>query len=546
MQQRVKSVAMMCFALCVGACDVVDPTKSAAPEDRQVVSARRSKAATDAYQRLLDYRVQRIAVLKNALRGGWIDRTEGVRELERQERGRDSAQHWLEEAVNSPRRSSEVELNEWPTMPDPSIFNYYSTMDVRSGKYGAEQSIVGLAIHEFTITGSAQVGGVSYQLSANVAEPLPLPGIGRQFDLPGKCADAAIDANTSTFHEAGIRVFGYGLTPITKTSYQHGECKQTAVITVTVTSSNIFVGKTTQATIVAKNVSGTTLACDAVFASNNEDVMTVSSTGEVTGVAWGTASVVGECDNLEGWASAQVVVTTPPVCTEAGTDSISSGASLRTARLVSVEADSTCGDQTTPPGSGGGEPPPPPPDGGGQIGYTCGYVRYYKEYSDGSWEWITDWMWDCWLEYQELRAMRFTAAASSGDTTMEGVRIASANAKTKRRIRLILGDKTRSGRAIELHRYSSLDADLAILVREDAATAADLDLALSAVGRFVRRPEAGHLTAIVGAPSDGRRREVEANAQLQAVVMLRALKAAGREKTKLAGDARTIVVEVIR
>lgn len=124
MQQREASVAMMCLAICVGACDVVDPTKSAAPQERQIVSAERAKAATDAYQRLLDYRIQRIAVLKNALRGGWIDRTEGVRELERQERGRDSTQHWLEEAVNSPRRSSEVELNEWPAMPDPSIFNY--------------------------------------------------------------------------------------------------------------------------------------------------------------------------------------------------------------------------------------------------------------------------------------------------------------------------------------------------------------------------------------------------------------------------------------
>lgn len=418
-------------------------------------------------------------------------------------------------------------------------------MDVRAGKFGAEQSIVGLAIHEFTITGSAQVGGVNYQLSANVAEPLPLPGIGRQFDLPGKCADASIDANTSTLHEAGIRVFGYGLTPITKTSYQHGECKRTANITITVGSSNLFVGATTQATIVARDASGGTLSCNAVFASNNEDVMTVSSTGEVTGVAWGTASVVGECDNLEGWASAQVIVTTPPVCTETGTDSTSSGASLRMARLVSVEADSTCGDQTTPPGSGGGEPPPPPVGGSPPL-YNCDYFRYYIEYSDGSWVWISDWTWECWLEYQELRAIRGMAAGSGADTTIEGVQLASTHAKAKRRIRLILGDKTTSGRSIELHRYAGLDADVAILVRADAATAADLDMALSAVGRFVRRTEDGHLAAIVGAPSDGRRRDVEANSQSQAVVMLRALKVAKHEKTKLAGDARTIFVEVNR
>jgi len=84
-----------------------------------------------------------------------------------------------------------------------------------------------------------------------------------------------------------------------------------ATVSVSLGSSALVVGQTTQATAVLKDASGNVLTGRTIsWASTNPAVVTVSTTGFVSAVAAGTASVSASVDGQSG--SANVAVSAPP------------------------------------------------------------------------------------------------------------------------------------------------------------------------------------------------------------------------------------------
>lgn len=85
-----------------------------------------------------------------------------------------------------------------------------------------------------------------------------------------------------------------------------------STITVTLASATITVGQTSQATAQPKDAQGTVLTGRAItWASSNESVASVSSSGLVTGVAAGTASISATSEGKTGQAS--ITVDPPPI-----------------------------------------------------------------------------------------------------------------------------------------------------------------------------------------------------------------------------------------
>jgi uncharacterized protein YjdB len=86
----------------------------------------------------------------------------------------------------------------------------------------------------------------------------------------------------------------------------------TASIGVTLASSSIAIGKTTQATAIVKDSAGNTISKTLTWKSSNTAVATVSSTGLVTGVAAGSASIIASTYSKSGSATVTVTSTTKP------------------------------------------------------------------------------------------------------------------------------------------------------------------------------------------------------------------------------------------
>jgi uncharacterized protein YjdB len=82
----------------------------------------------------------------------------------------------------------------------------------------------------------------------------------------------------------------------------------TASVTVTLSSPALTVGQTTQAVAVAKDGSGNTLSGTPTWASSNNAVATVSSSGMVTAVSAGTANIAASVAGAQG--AAPVSITT--------------------------------------------------------------------------------------------------------------------------------------------------------------------------------------------------------------------------------------------
>jgi hypothetical protein len=84
-----------------------------------------------------------------------------------------------------------------------------------------------------------------------------------------------------------------------------------ATVSVSLGTSNLIVGQTTQATAVLKDASGNVLTGRTItWASTNTVVATVSATGSVTAVATGNAGVTATAEGQSG--TANVAVSTPP------------------------------------------------------------------------------------------------------------------------------------------------------------------------------------------------------------------------------------------
>src|SRR6201999_22876 len=87
-----------------------------------------------------------------------------------------------------------------------------------------------------------------------------------------------------------------------------------ATVTVTLASSSIAVGSTTQATATMRDANGNTLPGRLVtWSSSNTSVAQVnSSSGVVTAIAAGTASITGTSESKSGSATVTVTATQAP------------------------------------------------------------------------------------------------------------------------------------------------------------------------------------------------------------------------------------------
>ena len=150
------------------------------------------------------------------------------------------------------------------------------------------------------------------------AEPADANGVvlhGRQISWSSSNTAVATVNNTGT-STATVTGVGSGTASIIATSEgQSGSATVTvappvASVVVSLASSTIGVGKTTQATATTKDAAGNVLAGRSVsWSSDNTAVATVTSGGVVTGVAVGSANIIATSEGQTG--STAVTVATP-------------------------------------------------------------------------------------------------------------------------------------------------------------------------------------------------------------------------------------------
>ena len=84
-----------------------------------------------------------------------------------------------------------------------------------------------------------------------------------------------------------------------------------ASVSVSLNSASLTVGQSTQATAIARDISGAVLTSRIItWSSDNAAIATVSASGTVTSVSAGSAAITATSEGLRG--SAPIIVTTPP------------------------------------------------------------------------------------------------------------------------------------------------------------------------------------------------------------------------------------------
>lgn len=276
---------------------------------------------------------------------------------------------------------------------------------------------------------------------------------------------------------------------------------------------------------------GSYLCSTFTWSSSNDSVATVSSSGGVTGVSSGQATISASCLGVSGSA----VVTASARCGESGEGQLDriGGLSIRTMRLrTRAGVSAYCGDLTGYPGGGAGNPP-------GDPGEHCHYTRDYVIYTDGSWSWLTDWMLHCGVGGEEARI----AAVGSGGHTNSASLLPVARSLAPIRVRLLGTGKLSSGRAVELHTYPSFDADVEVSVDMNRATAADIEVALADAERLADSKGKQHVASILGTPSE---KDVATSARgSRGATYLRSLSTAAKADSRL-GNVKVLNLTVER
>lgn len=120
-----------------------------------------------------------------------------------------------------------------------------------------------------------------------------------------------------------------------------------------------------------------------------------------------------------------------------------------------------CGNYTTPPGTGGGYPSEPAPG----EGVHCHWVREFRFWPDGSWEWTTPWYSSCDGETIRAPILSDAERISPKNTVSSNIRIFGAG-------------KLGSKRNVIIERDSSSAYAVSVTIDTTLATPADLSHAL--------------------------------------------------------------------
>jgi hypothetical protein len=196
-----------------------------------------------------------------------------------------------------------------------------------------------------------------------------------------------------------------------------------------------------------------------------------------------------------------------------------------------------CGRETGSPGGGGDAPSS---DG---SGYDCHWVRDYVIYTDGSWDWLSDWYREC--EWAELRASQSLGGRVSAND-LPASRIPTAGAKPTLRVRLLGSGPLPNGRLTTVVREAESGGVPIIGIDTTRGTAADLESALIAAQVLSERPLPARDRASDGivpaAASEAARRAH--GPESRAAKYLRDLLKTGEGKTKLFGRGRLLEVEI--
>jgi uncharacterized protein YjdB len=186
-------------------------------------------------------------------------------------------------------------------------------------------------------TASVAIASYAPTLQSVVLTPSTVsltPGAEQQFTAAGKMSDGSTSPITATFTATGGTITGSGAYTAGSTSGSYrvvatdqasGKADTASVtigsavasVTVSPASASLTAGQTTQLTATVKDASGGTLTGQSVtWASSNTGVATVSSSGLVSGVAAGSATITATSSGKQDQAT--ITVTAPAPSASAG------------------------------------------------------------------------------------------------------------------------------------------------------------------------------------------------------------------------------------
>jgi len=193
-----------------------------------------------------------------------------------------------------------------------------ATSEGQSGTSAITVTVTVTPVASVTVTpasASVLVGGTA-QLTATPKDASGNPLLGRVVTWQSSSAGIA------TVNSTGL-VTGVAQGSATVTATSEGQSGTSAItvtvppvasVAVTPASANVFVGGTAQLTATPKDASGNPLAGRVVtWQSGNTGIATVNSTGLVTGVAQGSATVTATSEGQSGTSAITVTTSTAPV-----------------------------------------------------------------------------------------------------------------------------------------------------------------------------------------------------------------------------------------
>ena len=195
-----------------------------------------------------------------------------------------------------------------------------ATSETKSGSASLTVSVVPVETVAVTLAPSSIYIGQTTQASAVTKDASGNTLVGRTI------AWTSSSSSVATVNSNGlVTAVGVGTVSITATSEtKSGSAPLTVsvvpveTVAVTLASSSIYVGQTTQASAVTKDASGNTLAGRTIaWTSSSSSVATVNSNGLVTAVGVGTVSITATSETKSG--SASLTVSVVPVETVAVT-----------------------------------------------------------------------------------------------------------------------------------------------------------------------------------------------------------------------------------
>lgn len=197
------------------------------------------------------------------------------------------------------------------------------TVDVSAtaGALSAQSSIIVIqttiaSVSVSPATSQIQIGSMQ-QLAASVADAngsqVPNAAIAWSSSNPAVVSVSALGvASGISPGNATITATSSGISGSASVAVSSPAALPVSSVTVTFNSPSLVVGQSTQATAVARNANGNTIAGKTVvWSSADAPIASVSAAGLVTAIAGGTATIVATIDGVLGYATISIGAPTP-------------------------------------------------------------------------------------------------------------------------------------------------------------------------------------------------------------------------------------------